>query len=89
MCIASANTLQVSKVNTEGQAANIAYVICVFARGACACVLIMSCRCPTRDCFLMVDVVTAMELLPAGPTKDRYLNLVAKSFVRDNKYYKG
>lgn len=30
-----------------------------------------------------------MALLPAGPTKDRYLNLVAKAFVRDNKYYKG
>ena len=45
--------------------------------------------CPAKDCFLMLDEVTAMKLLPEGATKERYLKLVAKEFVRDNKKLKG
>ena len=45
--------------------------------------------CPAKDCFLEVDEVTAMKLLPAGPTKERYLKLVARAFVRDNKNLRG
>lgn len=43
-------------------------------------------RCPARDCFLQVDEITALKLLPQGNVRDRYLTLIAKAFVRDNKF---
>lgn len=45
--------------------------------------------CPARDCYLLVDEVTAMKLLPEGPVKERYLKLIAKAFVRDNRNLRG
>ena len=45
--------------------------------------------CPAQDCFLQVDEVTAMKLLPDGATKGRYLKLLARAFVRDNKSLRG
>jgi ariadne-1 len=46
-------------------------------------------QCPAKDCFLLVDEMTAMKLLPAGAVKERYLKLIAKAFVRDNKLLRG
>lgn len=37
-----------------------------------------SVTCPSKGCGLLVDEVTALELLSKGETRDRYMNLVAK-----------
>ncbi len=46
-------------------------------------------QCPAKDCCLLVDEVMALKLLPEGSSRDRYLKLIAKAFVRDSKNLRG